>query len=149
MLTQGGPRVLEYNCRFGDPETQVVLPLLEGDLLTLLRAAADGGLKDCAANQKPGSAACVILASGGYPLQYEKGYEILGLNDKGQKDGISVYHAGTLRENDRYVTAGGRVLGIGATAPTLREALEKCYNAVKQISFTKSFYRMDIGEKFK
>ena len=148
MLTDKGPKVIEYNCRFGDPETQVVLPLLDGNLLELMQAVSDGALAKVKAGIKPGSAACVVMASGGYPLQYEKGVEIKGLNTNGQKDGVTIYHAGTSKKDGRYFTAGGRVLGVTSTAPTLKEALNQCYKAVSCINFTGAFTRTDIGKRF-
>ena len=132
MLTPKGPRVVEYNCRFGDPETQVVLPLLNSDLLTIMKACHD---------------ACVVEASGGYPVKYEKGFEIHGLDENGQHDGVIVYHAGTKKENGKFYTNGGRVLGITAKGATLQDALDKAYEAVKEIGFDKMHYRTDIGKK--
>lgn len=148
MLTDNGPKVIEYNCRFGDPETQVVLPLLDGNLLELMQAVSDGTLAKVKAGIKPGSAACVVMASGGYPLHYEKGFEITGLNSDGQKDGVTIFHAGTIKKDGRFFTAGGRVLGVTSAAPTLKEALNQCYTAVKQIDFTGAFTRNDIGKRF-
>ena len=125
MLTPDGPKVIEYNCRFGDPETQVVLPLLESDLLTVMEATTNGTLDKTEVRFRDGAAACVILASGGYPLAYEKGKEITGL-DNGQLNAtdVTVYHAGTAVKEGRLVTNGGRVLGVTATADTLPEALK-------------------------
>jgi phosphoribosylamine--glycine ligase len=148
MITEDGPKVIEYNCRFGDPETQVVLPLLDGNLLELMEAVTNGTLAEVKAGIKPGSAACVVMASGGYPLQYENGFEIKGLNTNGQRDGVTIYHAGTIKKGDRFFTAGGRVLGITSTAPTLKIALSQCYEAVRQINFTGGFARTDIGKRF-
>ena len=126
MLTPDGPKVIEYNCRFGDPETQVVLPLLESDLLTIMEATTNSTLDKTEVRFRNGAAACVILASGGYPLAYEKGKEITGL-DNGQLDAadVTIYHAGTAVKEGRLVTNGGRVLGVTATADTLPEALKK------------------------
>ena len=124
MLTPDGPKVIEYNCRFGDPETQVVLPLLESDLLTVMEATTNGTLDKTDVKFSGGAAACVILASGGYPLAYEKGKEITGLT-AGQLNAadVTVYHAGTAIKDGSLVTNGGRVLGVTATANTLPEAV--------------------------
>ena len=147
MITPDGPKVIEYNCRFGDPEAQVVLPLLESDLLTVMTACTGGALADTEVKFRDGAAACVILASGGYPVHYEKGKEITGLTD-GQLPGaedVTVYHAGTAVQDGRLVTAGGRVLGVTATADTLPAALEKAYAAADKIHFDKLHRRSDIG----
>ena len=147
MLTPKGPRVVEYNCRFGDPETQVVLPLLNSDLLTIMKACHDGTLKDVDVVWSEEACACVVEASGGYPVKYEKGFEIHGLDENGQHDGVIVYHAGTKKENGKFYTNGGRVLGITAKGATLQDALDKAYEAVKEIGFDKMHYRTDIGKK--
>lgn len=147
MLTPKGPRVVEYNCRFGDPETQVVLPLLNSDLLTIMKACHDGTLKDVDVVWSEEACACVVEASGGYPVKYEKGFEIHGLDGNGQHDGVIVYHAGTKKENGKFYTNGGRVLGITAKGATLQDALDKAYEAVKEIGFDKMHYRTDIGKK--
>ena len=148
MITPKGPRVIEYNCRFGDPETQVVLPLLDSDLLQIMLACTSGTLADTQVKFKNESAACVILASGGYPEHYEKGKEITGL-ENGQVPGsdVVVYHAGTAEKDGKLVTSGGRVLGVSATAPTLEQALEKAYAASEQIHFDKLHKRADIGRR--
>ncbi len=150
MLTPDGPKVIEYNCRFGDPETQVVLPLLEGDLLRIMRATTDGNLADVEVRFADGAAACVILASGGYPVAYEKGKVIDGLTE-GQlaqpMDGVTVYHSGTAVQDGAMVTAGGRVLGVSATAATLPQALEKAYKACDTIHFEAMHKRTDIGRR--
>ena len=149
MITPDGPKVIEYNCRFGDPEAQVVLPLLESDLLTVMTACTGGALADTEVKFRDGAAACVILASGGYPVHYEKGKEITGLTD-GQLPGaedVTVYHAGTAVQDGRLVTAGGRVLGVTATADTLPAALEKAYAAADKIHFDKLHRRSDIGAR--
>ena len=143
MLTADGPKVIEYNCRFGDPETQVVLPLLESDLFTVMRAVTNGTLKEPEVRFKNGAAACVIIASGGYPVAYRKGFEIK--MDESVKD--SVYVAGAEIKDGRLVTSGGRVLGVTATAPTLKEALCAAYEKAEKISFENAFYRRDIGLK--
>ena len=143
MLTADGPKVIEYNCRFGDPETQVVLPLLESDLFTVMRAVTNGTLKETEVRFKNGAAACVIIASGGYPVAYRKGFEIK--MDESVKD--SVYVAGAEIKDGRLVTSGGRVLGVTTTAPTLKEALCAAYEKAEKISFKNAFYRRDIGLK--
>lgn len=143
MLTADGPKVIEYNCRFGDPETQVVLPLLESDLFTVMRAVTNGTLKNTEVRFKSGAAACVIIASGGYPVSYRKGFEIK--MDESVKD--SVFVAGAENKDGRLVTSGGRVLGVTATAPTLKEALCSAYEKAEKISFENAFYRKDIGLK--
>ncbi|MCC8042682.1 MAG: phosphoribosylamine--glycine ligase [Oscillospiraceae bacterium] len=147
MATESGVKVIEYNCRFGDPETQVVLPLLETDLYDIFEAVYKGTLSDIEVKWKNECCACVVLASGGYPVKYEKGKEIFGLDDKGQADGVFVYHAGTKYENGTFYTSGGRVLGVTANAPTLTEALEKSYSAIDSgITFEKAHCRRDIGK---
>ena len=143
MLTADGPKVIEYNCRFGDPETQVVLPLLESDLFTVMRAVTNGTLKNTEVRFKNGAAACVIIASGGYPVAYKKGFEIK--MDESVKD--SVYVAGAEIKNGRLVTSGGRVLGVTATALTLKEAICAAYEKAEKVSFNNAFYRKDIGLK--
>lgn len=143
MLTADGPKVIEYNCRFGDPETQVVLPLLESDIFTVMRAVTNGTLKNTKVRFKSGAAACVIIASGGYPVSYRKGFEIK--MDESVKD--SVFVAGAENKDGRLVTSGGRVLGVTATAPTLKEALYAAYAKAEKISFENAFYRKDIGLK--
>ena len=147
MLTEEGPKVVEYNCRFGDPETQVVLPMLESDLFTIMKACHDGTLADVDVRWADGACACVIEASGGYPQHYEKGYEISGLDEDGQYEGITVYHAGTKKVDGKYLTNGGRVLGITAKGNDLPQALEKAYAAVEHITFKDMHYRHDIGRK--
>ena len=143
MLTADGPKVIEYNCRFGDPETQVVLPLLESDLFTVMRAVTNGTLKESDVRFKNGAAACIIMASGGYPEAYEKGFEIR--IDKSVWD--SVFVAGAQIKDGKLLTSGGRVLGVTATAPTLKEALCSAYGKTDKISFKNAFYRKDIGLK--
>ena len=147
MLTPEGPKVVEYNCRFGDPETQVVLPMLKSDLFTIMKACHDGTLADTDVEWADGACACVIEASGGYPQHYEKGYEISGLDENGQYEGVTVYHAGTKKADGKYLTNGGRVLGITATGKDLSEALEKASAAVEHITFKDMHYRTDIGRK--
>lgn len=147
MLTPNGPKVIEYNCRFGDPETQVVLPLLEGDLLEIFEACRDERLSDVAFTFSDQSAACVMLASGGYPVKYESGKEIEGLNAKGQSDKAVIYHSGTKFSDGKYYTAGGRVLGVSATGKDLMQALGRAYEAAETISFEAMHYRKDIGKR--
>ena len=147
ILTEEGPKVIEYNCRFGDPETQVVLPLLETDLLTVMEAVCGEKLAELEIRWKKGAAACVVMASGGYPQKYTTGFPISGLDEKGDAPGVMVYHAGTKKEGGRYLTAGGRVLGVTAVEPTLKEAVESAYLGVRTISFQNAHYRTDIGQK--
>lgn len=143
MLTQDGPKVIEYNCRFGDPETQVVLPLLESDLLKIMTAVTNGTLADCEVRFSNKSAACVIMASKGYPVKYEKGYEISIPSDLTE----SVYVAGAEKRDGKMITNGGRVIGVTATADTLKEAVAAAYEKVGRISFKNAYYRKDIGAK--
>jgi len=148
MLTPNGPKVIEYNCRFGDPETQVVLPMLKTDLLDIMEAVEETRLGDLPISWRKGACACVILASGGYPEKYETGKKITGLDEKGQCAGARVYHAGTkLSEDGKFLTAGGRVLGVTASGDTLRAALGDAYKAAEQISFEGVHYRTDIGKR--
>ncbi|HNX64074.1 MAG TPA: phosphoribosylamine--glycine ligase, partial [Oscillospiraceae bacterium] len=147
MLTPKGPKVIEYNCRFGDPETQVVLPLLDTDLVDIMEAVYNGKLDEKEIKWKKGSAACVVMASGGYPQKYSVGIEMNGMDEKGQTDGAFVYHAGTKYKDRKFYTAGGRVLGVTSTGETLEAALEKAYNAVSKISFDGHHFRKDIGQK--
>ena len=146
MLTPDGPKVIEYNCRFGDPETQVVLPLLKTDLLTVMQAVENETLGELTVEWRHASAACVILASGGYPGHYEKGKAIsLPASLPGN---VTIYHAGDrLDESGRLVTSGGRVLGITATGPTLRQALADAYAAAETVDFDGKYLRHDIGRR--
>ena len=146
MLTKDGPKVIEYNCRFGDPETQVVLPLLKTDLLTVMQATTSGTLDQLTVEFDPGAACCVILASGGYPTHYEKGKEIV-VTDEEKLRGATVYHAGTALKDGRLVTSGGRVLGVTCTAPTLEEAVKRAYDAASGIAFEGVHFRKDIGAR--
>lgn len=143
MLTKNGPKVIEYNCRFGDPETQVVLPLLESDLLTVMQSVTNGTLGECQVKFKDAHACCVIMASKGYPVAYEKGYEInipeSVLND--------TYIAGAKLSNGKLLTNGGRVLGVTSVESSLKKAIEKSYEKVNAISFDNSFFRKDIGAR--
>jgi len=147
MLTENGPKVIEYNCRFGDPETQVVLPMLECDLYEVMEAIYSHNLCDVNISVKSGSCACVVMASGGYPENYPKGLEISGLDEKGQIGGCFVYHAGTGFSDGKFLTNGGRVLGVTATGDTLENALKTAYDGVAKISFDNAHYRRDIGKK--
>lgn len=147
MLTPKGPKVIEYNCRFGDPETQVVLPLLDSDLYEIFEAIYNHTLDSLDIKWKTGSCACVVMASGGYPLSYPKGIEIKGLDEKGQIDGCEVYHAGTKFEGKKFLTNGGRVLGITAHGLTLQGALDKAYDGVRRIDWDNVHYRKDIGQR--
>ena len=147
ILTERGPKVIEYNCRFGDPETQVVLPLLKTDLFTIMRAVRDERLGEVDIQWSTGAAACVVLASGGYPKKYETGLPIEGLDENGGHPGVIVYHAGTKKQDGRFRTAGGRVLGVTGLGETLPQALEKAYGAVREITFKNAHYRTDIGKK--
>ncbi len=142
MLTPKGPKVIEYNCRFGDPETQVVLPLLKTDLLEIMIATAKSELNRTKVEFKKKSACCVIMASKGYPSVYEKGYEITFNTSR-----KNVFVAGAKLENDKLLTNGGRVLGVTATALTLKKAIKKAYKKVSKIHFENSYYRHDIGQK--
>ncbi len=146
MLTKHGPKVIEYNCRFGDPETQAVLPLLETDLLEIMLATEDGRLAEVPVRFRGGSACCVVLASEGYPGAYQTGYEItLGGADRAEN--VFVYHAGTKQEQGRLVTAGGRVLGVTAVGPDARAARYLAYSAAGKVRFEHAFYRRDIGAR--
>ena len=144
MLTPEGPRVLEYNCRFGDPETQVILPLLKTDLFEVLFEATESNLESVDFENSEEACTCVVIASGGYPGPYEKGKEITGIAEA-EKAGCTVFHAGTRLEGGSTVTSGGRVLGVTAIAPTLREATDKAYAGVDKISFEGCFSRRDIA----
>ena len=145
MLTPQGPKVIEYNSRFGDPETQVVLPRLETDFAEIVKAVAEERLADLDIQWSQMASACVVMASGGYPGSYPKGLEIHGLDEHGQVEGVTVYHAGTKWEEGKFLTNGGRVLGITALGGTLEEALDRAYAGVEKISFEGAMYRRDIG----
>ncbi|MBP5255297.1 MAG: phosphoribosylamine--glycine ligase [Lachnospiraceae bacterium] len=143
MITKDGPKVIEYNCRFGDPETEVVLPLLESDLFTVMKAVTDGRLSETEVRFSDRSAACVMLASGGYPGAYEKGFEI----DIPEDVEPSVFFAGVKEKDGKLYTNGGRVLGVYAVADTLRDALSEAYAKAARITFEKCFFRKDIGKR--
>ena len=145
MLTPDGPKVVEYNSRFGDPETQPVLSLLKTDLLDVMMACSNGTLDQLNVTWSDGAACCIVMASGGYPMDYQKGYPISGL-DSVDED-VFIYHAGTKFQEGTYLTNGGRVLGVTATADDLESAIAKAYHAVEGISFQDAHYRTDIGRK--
>lgn len=143
MITENGPKVIEYNCRFGDPETQVVLPLLESDLLTVMQAVTNETLSECEVKFADKNACCVIMASEGYPVKYEKGYEIT-IPEELDKD---VFVAGARLKDNKLLTNGGRVLGVTTVKDTLAKAIEASYEAVSKIHFDNAYYRKDIGQK--
>ena len=145
MLTPDGPKVIEYNSRFGDPETQVVLPRLQTDFSQIVEAVAQERLSELSIQWSEQASACVVMASGGYPGSYPKGIEIHGLDANGQAEGVTVYHAGTKLEDGKFLTNGGRVLGVTALGDTLEAALNKAYAAVENITFEGAMYRKDIG----
>jgi len=146
MLTKDGPRVIEYNARFGDPETQVVLPRLKTDFVEILEAVIDERLESQPIEWSRDACACVVMASGGYPGKYAKGIEITGLDENGQLADATVYHAGTMYNDHKFYTNGGRVLGVTALGNTLNEALKKAYASVEKIRFDGAHYRRDIGK---
>ena len=141
MLTKDGPKVIEYNCRFGDPETQVVLPLLEGDLLEIMQSVRNGTLAECEFSFADGAACCVIMASNGYPEHYEKGFSIT------MPQGELIYVAGAAQKDGKLVTSGGRVLGVTAVAENLKAAIDKAYQLTEQVQFENAYKRNDIGKK--
>lgn len=147
MLTPDGPKVIEYNSRFGDPETQVVLPRLKTPLIEIVEAVVNGTLAQQEIEWEDNACACVVMASGGYPKSYPKGLEITGLDDNGQIPGVTVYHAGTSYKDGKFFTASGRVLGVTACGNTLAAALQKAYDGVHRIHFEGAHYRKDIGHK--
>lgn len=148
MITEEGPRVVEYNCRLGDPETQVVLPLVASDLAEVFMKLAEGRLDDATLEQHPGAAACVVMASAGYPGSYEKGFAITGLEEAAAKEDVLLFQAGTRRDADGHlVTNGGRVLALAARGADLATALNRAYEAVTHIAFEGAQYRRDIGQK--
>ena len=144
MLTKDGPKVIEYNCRFGDPETQVVLPLLESDLFTIMQAVSEGKLADCEIKFADKSACCVIIASKGYPVKYESGFEIK-LPEK--TPDTDIYVAGAKLADGKLLSAGGRVLGVTAVAGSLEEAIQRAYEHTQKVEFENGFYRHDIGKR--
>lgn len=147
MMTPTGVKVIEYNCRFGDPETQVVLPRLKTDLVEIMNAVIDEKLDTINIEWDDNAAVCVVMASGGYPVSYEKGYEISGIEDANAMDNVIVFHAGTKLVDGKYVNNGGRVLGVTAVAEDLDAAIKKSYEAVSKISWKDEFHRSDIGIK--
>jgi phosphoribosylamine--glycine ligase len=147
MISDNDFSVLEFNCRFGDPETQVTVPLLETDLVTVMLACIDGELDSVDLRWSDKACVCVAMASGGYPGQYKRGYEIHGLDQAGRLPNTVVFHAGTKREGDRVVTAGGRVLGVTAWDDDLSGAIERAYQAVALIHWPEVMFRRDIGAK--
>jgi phosphoribosylamine--glycine ligase len=146
IITGDGPKVLEYNCRFGDPETQAILPIFAGDLAETMLEAARGNLRRVSFENSGDAGVCVVIASGGYPGSYRKGYRIEGI-EEARSRGCIVFHAGTVLKDGAVETSGGRVLGVTATAPSLRAALARAYEGAEAIRFTDCFYRRDIGKK--
>ncbi|MEG0971888.1 MAG: phosphoribosylamine--glycine ligase [Lachnospiraceae bacterium] len=146
MLTKEGPKVLEYNARFGDPEAQVVLPRMKNDIVDVMEACIDGTLSEIELEFEENAAVCVVLASAGYPVSYEKGYVIQGLENFREKEGYYCFHAGTAMKDGEYITNGGRVLGITATGATLAEARERAYQATEWVQFENKYMRNDIGK---
>jgi phosphoribosylamine---glycine ligase len=147
MMTARGPMVLEFNCRFGDPETQAILMRLESDLLEALEAAIEGRVSDGDFRWSPDATVCVVMASGGYPGTFEAGKKIIGLEEAGKMDGIKIFHAGTTARGNAYFTAGGRVLGITSRAPDLNTAVKRAYAAAAKVGFEGAHYRRDIAAR--
>jgi len=147
MITKNGPKVVEFNCRFGDPETQVVLPQMQTDLIPVLMACCDGSLKATPIQWANGACVSVVMASGGYPRDYEKGRAITGIKDAEQLSNVTVFHAGTRVSGDQLVTNGGRVLNVTATGPDIPSTIANAYEAVSRIQFDGAHYRTDIGQK--
>ena len=147
MLTASGPKVLEFNCRFGDPETEAILPRLSSPLLPALRACTDGTLRDVPVEWDPRPAVCVVMASGGYPGPYPKGLPVSGIDEAEKQDSVVVFHAGTAAKDGAVVTSGGRVLGVTALGSGIREAVAAAYKAVVKISFDGAVYRSDIAHR--
>jgi phosphoribosylamine--glycine ligase len=147
MMTAKGPMVLEYNTRFGDPETQAIVMRLDSDLVEGLQACVEGRLSETEFRWKPGASACVIAASAGYPGSYVSGLRIDGLAEAAAIEGVQVFHAGTALLDGQYVTAGGRVLGVSAAGETLEAALASAYEGMAQVSFEGMYYRRDIGRR--
>jgi phosphoribosylamine---glycine ligase len=145
MITKDGLRVLEFNCRFGDPETQVLLPRLKTDIVDLLEATITGRLDAATAEWDTRSAVCIVMASGGYPGKYTTRKTIVGLEDVAKMEHVIVFHAGTQTSDNRILTAGGRVLGVTAVGDTLSAAKRRAYDAVAKIEFDGSYFRRDIG----
>jgi phosphoribosylamine---glycine ligase len=147
MMTARGPMVLEFNCRFGDPETQPILMRLESDLVEALEASIDGRVSDGNFRWSTDASVCVVMASGGYPGTFEVGKKISGIEDAEKVAGVKVFHAGTTKHDDAYFTAGGRVLGVTAVAASLDEAVKRAYEAVQKISFGGAYYRKDVAAR--
>jgi phosphoribosylamine--glycine ligase len=147
ILTKEGPKVLEFNARFGDPETQVVLPRLRTDLIDILNSVIEGTLEKIDIQWEDNAVVCVIVASGGYPDKYQKGKVISGLERLEKMEDIIVFHAGTKLQDDKVITSGGRVLGITTWDETISKAREKAYKGVKEIYFEDMYYRKDIAVK--
>ncbi|MEK7539734.1 MAG: phosphoribosylamine--glycine ligase, partial [Patescibacteria group bacterium] len=147
MIVAGNPFVLEFNCRFGDPEAQVILPLLDSDILELMIACVEGKLLEKDIALKTGAATCVVMASGGYPDSYEKGKTINGLDEVAREKNVVVFHAGTKMENGKIVSNGGRVIGVTGFGKTIPDSINAAYSGVSKISFENMHYRRDIGKK--
>jgi phosphoribosylamine--glycine ligase len=147
MMTARGPQVLEFNARFGDPEAQAILLRLESDLVDALEACVDGRLAESELRWSPGASACIVASSAGYPGSYKTGFPITGLKDAARVPGVQVFHSGSAQSDGQLLTAGGRVLGVTAAAPTLEEALARAYEAMALIHFDGIYYRRDIGHR--
>jgi phosphoribosylamine--glycine ligase len=147
MMTARGPQVLEFNARFGDPETQAILLRLESDLVDLLEACIDGCLDGAPMRWTPGASACVVASSAGYPGSYKTGFPITGLDAAAKVEGVEIFHSGSSQVDGQILTAGGRVLGVTAAAPSLEEALGRAYQAMARIHFDGIYYRRDIGHR--
>jgi phosphoribosylamine--glycine ligase len=147
MMTARGPQVLEFNARFGDPETQAILMRLGSDLVDAIEACVDGTLSGSELRWSPGASACVVASSAGYPAMYKTGFPISGLEAAARIPGVEVFHAGTTQVGGQVVTSGGRVLGATAAAPSLEEALQRAYQAMDEIQFKGMYYRRDIGHR--
>lgn len=147
MITDGKPKVMEFNARFGDPETQAVIPRLKSDIVPVMLACIDGTLNKVQMNWSDDSAVCVVMASGGYPDSYEKGKVINGLEDAEAMENVVVFHAGTAKKDNNIITSGGRVLGVTALGVDIKDAIDRAYKAVEKISFEKAYFRRDIGHK--
>ena len=147
MMTARGPQVLEFNARFGDPETQAILMRLESDLVDALEACIDGRLDGAQFRWTPGASACVVASSAGYPGSYKTGFPIAGLDDAAQVEGVEIFHSGSSQKDGQILTAGGRVLGVTAAASSLEEALGRAYEAMAKIHFDGIYYRRDIGHR--
>jgi phosphoribosylamine--glycine ligase len=149
MITPDGPKVLEYNCRFGDPETQVVVPLIDGDLADIFLTIAEHRFDSSNVKLHPATAVCIVMASHGYPDAYQTGKQIFGLENIKVEDGVVVFHAGTKKEGSAILTTGGRVLGVTAIGfnNELEQTIQNAYRTVEKITFDGAYYRSDIGKK--